>query len=125
MTVRGHSFEDPNLVNQVDRVSCKDIITYRGDPGTKKVVLIDCGVKHNIIRCLLQRGVTVIRVPWDQDLTALEYDGIFISNGPGDPNMCGATIRNLRKAMEQDKPVCGYAWETSFWAWQPEATYIK
>jgi len=100
-------FEDPNLVNQVDRVSCKDIITYRGDPGTKKVVLIDCGVKHNIIRCLLQRGVTVIRVPWDQDLTALEYDGIFISNGPGDPNMCGATIRNLRKAMEQDKPVCG------------------
>lgn len=100
-------FTDPNRMNLVERVSCQEVITYRGNPGSKKVVLIDCGVKHNIIRCLLQRGVTVVRVPWDYDFRKLEYDGVFISNGPGDPNMCIPTIAFLKQALEGEKPVCG------------------
>lgn len=98
-------FVDPNLINQVDIVSCKEVITYGN--GSKKVVLVDCGVKHNIIRCLLKREVTVIRVPWNYDFTNMEYDGLFISNGPGDPDTCEAAVINIRKAMERNTPICG------------------
>ena len=118
-------------VNYVDRVSCKEIISYLPD-GTsrsfpltmpvaqlncqlstvncqlKKVVLVDCGVKTNIIRCLLRRGVEVIRVPWDYDFNGLEFDGLFISNGPGDPDTCDAAVQNIRKAMANEKlPIFG------------------
>jgi carbamoyl-phosphate synthase small subunit len=100
-------FTDPNSINQVERVSCREVITYEGIPGNKKVVLPDCGVKHNIIRCLLKRGVTVIRVPWNFDFNTIEYDGVFVSNGPGDPTMCRPTVEYLKKALEGNKPVCG------------------
>ena len=118
-------------VNYVDRVSCKEIISYLPD-GTsrsfplttpiaqlncqlptfnfqlKKVVLVDCGVKTNIIRCLLKRDVEVIRVPWDYDFNELEFDGLFISNGPGDPDTCDAAVQNIRKAMQNPKlPIFG------------------
>ena len=66
-------------VNFVDQVSCKEIIRYNEGAG-KKVVLVDCGVKHNIIRCLLRRGVEVIRVPWNYDFNDLEFDGLFLAN---------------------------------------------
>ena len=122
------SYED---INYVDRVSCKDIIVYAGgesyaysiDTPTaelnsqlstfnsqqkKRVVLVDCGVKANIIRCLLKRGVEVIRVPWDYDFNGLEFDGLFISNGPGDPDTCDAAVQNIRKAMQNEKlPIFG------------------
>lgn len=97
---------DPNIYNLVARVSCKDVIEY-GNSG-KRVVLVDCGVKHNILRCLLRRGVTVIRVPWDYDFTNLSYDGLFISNGPGDPTLCDATVEHIRKTMQDThKPIFG------------------
>ena len=98
-------FVDPNLTNLVAKVSCKEVIRYGN--GDKKVVLVDCGVKHNIIRCLLKRNVTVIRVPWDYDFNTLEYDGLFISNGPGDPAMCGITVDQIRQAMNCTKPIFG------------------
>lgn len=98
-------FVDPNLTNLVAKVSCKEVIRYGN--GDKKVVLVDCGVKHNIIRCLLKRNVTVIRVPWDYDFNTLEYDGLFISNGPGDPDICGITVDHIRQAMNGTKPIFG------------------
>ncbi|MDO5570743.1 MAG: glutamine-hydrolyzing carbamoyl-phosphate synthase small subunit [Bacteroidales bacterium] len=98
-------FADPNLINQVAVVSCKEVIHY--GKGDKKIVLVDCGVKHNIIRCFLKRNVEVIRVPWDYDFNNLEYDGLFISNGPGDPNLCDAAVNNIKKAMQNDKPIFG------------------
>ena len=95
-------------VNYVDKVSCKEVITYGEGEGKKRVVLVDCGVKHNIIRSLLKRNVTVIRVPWNYDFNTLEYDGLFISNGPGDPDTCDAAgVQNIRKALAGDKPICG------------------
>ncbi|MDE6276766.1 MAG: glutamine-hydrolyzing carbamoyl-phosphate synthase small subunit [Muribaculaceae bacterium] len=77
--------------------------------GRKTVVLVDCGIKHNIIRCLLKRGVRVVRVPWDYDFSALPYDGLFISNGPGNPDFAEATVENIRKAMADGshRPICG------------------
>ena len=98
-------FIDPNKINQVARVSTTEIITYGN--GKKRIVLVDCGVKHNIIRCLLKRDVTVIRVPWDYDFNAIEYDGLFISNGPGDPDTCGITVKHIREAMKKEKPIFG------------------
>ena len=97
--------EDPNKINQVDVVSCKEVITY-GD-GEKSIVLVDCGVKHNIIRCFVKRGVKVIRVPWNYDFTKLEYDGLFISNGPGNPDLCGEAVEHIKKALNDTKPIFG------------------
>lgn len=98
-------FYDPSFENQVAIASCKEIIEY--GKGDKTVVLVDCGVKHNIIRCLLKRNVKLIRVPWNYDFNQLEWDGLFISNGPGNPDYCEETVKNIRKAMEGNKPICG------------------
>lgn len=98
-------FYDPNAENLVAQVSCKAVEEH--GEGEKTVVLVDCGVKHNIIRCLTRRGVRVVRVPWDYDFTSIPYDGLFISNGPGNPDMAEQTVVNLRKAMEIGKPICG------------------
>lgn len=97
--------DDPNLENQVAVVSCREVIRY--GKGGKKIVLVDCGVKHNILRCFVRRGIEVIRVPWDYDFNTLEYDGLFISNGPGNPEFCGITVQHIRKAMENGKPIFG------------------
>ena len=97
--------DDPNLANQIALVSTKEVITY--GEGEKTVVLVDCGVKHNILRCFVERGVRLIRVPWDYDFLQIDYDGLFISNGPGNPQFCNVTVANLRKAMEKDKPIFG------------------
>jgi carbamoyl-phosphate synthase small subunit len=98
-------FYDPNKENLVARVSCTRREVYGN--GEHRVVLIDCGVKNNIIRCLLKHGTTVIRVPWDYDFSGEDYDGVFISNGPGDPAMCGETVQNIRKIIDENKPVMG------------------
>jgi carbamoyl-phosphate synthase large subunit len=116
------NYED---INYVDRVSTKEIITYGAGEGKKKVVLIDCGVKHNIIRCLLKRNLTLIRVPWDYDFNGMEYDGLFISNGPGDPDTCDAAVRNIRKALSGDKPICGICMGNQLLAKAGGATIYK
>ena len=98
-------FYDPNKENLVAKVSTKEVEIH-GD-GDKTVVLVDCGVKHNIIRCLTRRGVKVVLVPWDYDFNQIDYDGLFISNGPGNPDMAETTVENIRKAMATGKPICG------------------
>ena len=99
-------FFDPGVENVVDEVSVKDVVTY--GTASRKVVLVDCGVKNNIIRCFLKRNTQVIRVPWDYDFTNLEYDGLFISNGPGNPKSIEKTTQYIKKALEQkETPVFG------------------
>jgi carbamoyl-phosphate synthase small subunit len=98
-------FTDPNQENLVDQVSVKEIQQYGN--GKYRIVLVDCGVKNNIIRELLKRDATVIRVPWDYDYSQLDFDGLFISNGPGDPVQCVPAIQNLKKAFQTDTPIFG------------------
>jgi carbamoyl-phosphate synthase small subunit len=98
-------FYDPNKRNLVADVSTKEVTRYGN--GKYKILLIDCGVKNNIIRRVLQRDTTVIRVPWDYDFSKEEYDGILISNGPGDPKQCKETITHIRNAYDGDKPIFG------------------
>ncbi len=85
-------------VNFVDQVSCREVIKYN-EGADKKVVLVDCGVKANILRCLIRRGVEVIRVPWNYDFNELEFDGLFLANGPGDPETGEVTVQNIRRFL--------------------------
>mgnify|MGYP000937390812 FL=1 len=112
-------------VNFVDKVSCKEIIRYNEGAG-KKVVLVDCGVKNNIIRCLLNRGVEVIRVPWNYDYTDMNFDGLFLANGPGDPDMCEDAVNIIRKQMSlSSKPICGICMGNQLLAKAGGATIYK
>ena len=115
-------------VNFVDEVSCKEVVVYSpadySEPvnrlpedafdivrtsSTKRVVLVDCGVKANIIRCLLNRGIEVVRVPWNYDFNQLDtedgkgFDGLFLANGPGDPDTCVDAVNNIRRFMEKEQ----------------------
>lgn len=103
-------FEDPNTANLVAEVSPKEMTILKAEGKEKaRVALIDCGIKHNIIRSFLERGVTVIRLPWDYDLSTLKekYDGVFVSNGPGDPQMADKTIESMKWAMKNNKIIFG------------------
>lgn len=97
---------DPNLIDIVKEVSVEKPVIYNKG-GKKKIVLIDCGVKNNIIRSLIKRNLEVLKVPYDYNFLNEKYDGLLISNGPGDPKMCKKTIENVRKAMHKEIPVFG------------------
>ena len=105
------NIEDPNLRNLVDEVSCKEVITY--DPKDCETIAtiacFDCGIKRNILRSFLKRGVRIHRIPWNFNLDSsdLEYDGVFISNGPGDPKMCKETIEQIKKSIDKGTPTFG------------------
>jgi carbamoyl-phosphate synthase small subunit len=105
------SFDSGDIYNPVAEVSCDTVKVYtppgEADGERLKIALVDCGAKANILRCILSRGAEVIRVPWNYDLRELEYDGLFLSNGPGDPKACGKTIASLRRAFSAGKPIFG------------------
>lgn len=101
---------DPNETNLAGEVGVKEPVIYTPKKkGTKKILLVDCGVKNNIIRNFLKRGAEVIRVPYVHDPSAsqFEFNGIFVSNGPGDPKMCKSTVENLRKSFDLGVPIFG------------------
>jgi carbamoyl-phosphate synthase small subunit len=98
-------FYDPNQANLVSMVSVKEKLVYGN--GKYRIALIDCGVKTNIIRYLLKFDTTVIRLPWDYDFLKEEYDGLFLTNGPGDPVNCRETIEYISRALTKDIPIFG------------------
>lgn len=98
-------FADPNKTNLVQKVSCKKTTTY--GRGLNTVLAVDCGMKNNILRSFLTRNIKVKRVPWDYDFTQEKLQGLFISNGPGDPMMCKKTIHHIRQVMKRGVPIFG------------------
>jgi len=107
------SFDSGDLIHPVADVSPAAVRVYPAtgsdSPGARplRIALVDCGAKANILRVLLDRGVEVIQVPWNQDLSEIDHDGIFLSNGPGDPKACGKTIAGVRRALEKRTPTFG------------------
>jgi len=99
------SFDDPNKRNLAKEVSIQKPTAYKR--GNKKIIMVDCGTKNNIIRAFLRRNFTVIRVPWDYPFLDEKPDGIVISNGPGDPKKCTKTIDNVKQALSEDTPILG------------------
>ncbi len=98
-------FYDPNKDNLVEMASVTEPKIY--GKGLKKVLLIDCGCKNNIIRELLKRDIKVIQVPWNYSIADENFDGILISNGPGDPKMCQNTINEIGNAFKNNIPCFG------------------
>jgi len=96
-------------INFVEQVSFKEKRVY--GRGEYKIVLIDYGVKYNIIRNLVKRGFKVIRVPYDykaDKILDLDPDGIVLSNGPGDPQLLKESIREIKKIIDEyGKPILG------------------
>lgn len=130
-------FYDPNKENLVEKVATKKITFHKSfspNPKNKTVLYLDCGGKRNMILCLLQRGVNVIVVPWDfdpftsqneerlhsvilskaKDLKMMPqvredklFDGIVVSNGPGDPKYADKTVEIIKKALAEKIPLLG------------------
>ncbi|KAF3824180.1 hypothetical protein GH733_008465 [Mirounga leonina] len=95
-------FMDPNKQNLIAEVSTKDVKVYgKGNPT--KVVAVDCGIKNNVIRLLVKRGAEVHLVPWNHDFTKMEYDGLLIAGGPGNPALAQPLIQNVKKVLESDR----------------------
>jgi carbamoyl-phosphate synthase small subunit len=107
-------FADFEHTHWVSQVSIKEPqILGEGD---KLIIAVDCGMKENIMRNLLRFPVRVKRVPFDYDYSEEDYDGVFLSNGPGDPITCQATAEILGKAMQKQKPVFGICLGTQLMA---------
>jgi carbamoyl-phosphate synthase small subunit len=99
------TFENFSGIHWVNEVSIKEPVFY--GEGDKQIIVVDCGLKENILRCLLNYPLRIKRVPHNYDYSQEEFDGVFISNGPGDPKHCVDTIRILQKVLPQQKPVFG------------------
>lgn len=101
--------KDPNSENLVAEVSINKPIVYNKGRGKKTIVAIDTGMKNNIVRSFIERGITIIRVPWNYDFWKSKYkfDGVFIANGPGDPATLTETHALIRTALEKKIPTFG------------------
>jgi carbamoyl-phosphate synthase small subunit len=94
--------------------------------GKKRVVLVDCGMKSNILRSLLSfPSIEIMRVPACYDYTEEHYDGVFYSNGPGDPAEYTETIAIMKKAMKNEKPIYGICLGSQLMALASGATTYK
>ncbi len=106
---------DPNLENVLPKVSVSGVEVYGDgengplDHSRKNIVLIDCGAKENIVRSLVRRGVKVTRVPWDFNplKEKLNFDGVLVSNGPGDPKQAKETIKIVKELLSKNIPIFG------------------
>jgi carbamoyl-phosphate synthase small subunit len=108
------SFETFEDIHWVKNVSIKEPVTY--GEGEKLIIAIDCGMKENIIRCLSGFPARIKCVPYNYDFTHEPFDGVFISNGPGDPTHCSETIAILKKALTKQKPTFGICLGTQLMA---------
>ncbi|KAA3658972.1 MAG: carbamoyl-phosphate synthase (glutamine-hydrolyzing) small subunit [Calditrichaeota bacterium] len=98
-------FFDPNSENLVARASRK--VPQKYGKGKKRVIVIDCGCKNNIVRSLVSRGIETHVVPWNWPVEKEEFDGVLISNGPGDPVQAEKTVLTVRKLFKIGKPILG------------------
>lgn len=96
---------DVNARHLVAEVSIEQPI--ESGQGNKKIIVIDCGIKGNILRHFEKFDLLIKRVPYDYDVSAEDYDGLFLSNGPGDPTRCAETVAIVKKAMQNNKPIFG------------------
>jgi len=98
------AWDDPNARNLVAEVSIKAPQKYepKDSASAPHVIAVDCGMKFNIVRFFVYHlKVRLTVVPWDYDFTKDEFDGLFLSNGPGNPEQCQATIKHVRTVMEE------------------------
>lgn len=104
-----HEFWDPSLENLVEQISTK--APYQLNPtGSVKIAVLDFGAKANILRSLVRRDAAVTVLPWNYDFNSIrdQFDGLFLTNGPGDPAHCMEAALKLRQTLEEwNKPIFG------------------
>ncbi|MBU1089322.1 glutamine-hydrolyzing carbamoyl-phosphate synthase small subunit [Patescibacteria group bacterium] len=103
--VGGQKFYDPNKEHLVARVSPTKPRFFKR--GKKTVAILDCGMKLGILRSFLERGISVHHLPHDFNLEKVKFDGLFISNGPGDPARAVEAIHSIRQQLKKSKPIFG------------------
>jgi len=99
--------EDHNLI---ENVAVKKSYIYAKASNSPKVIALDFGVKENILRILKNKGAEIIVVPSTtsaKDIQKLSPDGIFLSNGPGDPNVLPDVVNQVKEMMDLDIPMFG------------------
>lgn len=99
----------PGEQSVVDEVS-EDHVTSEGNPDGPHVIVLDCGVKRNIVRSLLSRGARVTTVPYGtpfSDIVALKPDGVIVSPGPGDPANLDDGLEVVRSLLDMNIPYFG------------------
>ena len=99
-------FYDPHKENLVHQVSIREPIVYN-EKGRRKIVVVDCGVKHSILKSFIARDCCLMRVPWNYNFFDHSFDAVVISNGPGNPKMCKETIENIKICLEREIPAFG------------------
>jgi len=100
---------DPSTENLVDQVSTQ-VPYYLNPSGDLRIAVLDYGVKANILRSLVRRNAAVTVLPWNFDFNSIrdQYDGLFLTNGPGDPRHCMDAAMKLKKTIQEwDKPIFG------------------
>ncbi len=110
LTTKNGEWDNERKNHLVSMVSLPRTIVYKPqNPCGMRILLIDCGVKHAIIRELLNNGYEVMRIPWDDDPMkyASAIDGVVCSNGPGDPKDCQITIAHIRNVINAGIPFIG------------------
>lgn len=98
-------YYDPDKDDLISKVTVKEPVTLGS--GDKRVLLVDCGCKNSIAKNLIARGVEILRVPWHHDFTKEEYDGVVLSNGPGDPAQYTELVKKVKSLLKDNKPVLG------------------
>lgn len=119
----GLQFDDPHAEHLVARVSIVQKRVYGA--GKKRIIAVDCGMKESMLRALSHYPVEIVRVPHDYDYSEDPFDGVFLSNGPGDPVQCSQTVEILRKAMKKERPIFGVCLGSQMLALAAGATTYK
>lgn len=102
---KNDEYVDPSKFNLMPTVSAKERKIF--GKGKKKVAVVDCGVKWNILRMLVDRGCRIELIPWNTDFSTVDADGWLISNGPGDPRNTGNLVERVKELLNGNKPVLG------------------
>ena len=113
-------FTNPNLRNLIAEVSTPTVRVF-GEGNPTKIVAVDTGIKYNMIRHLCARGCEVKLVPWNHKFSEETYDGLFLSNGPGDPSTVPEVVAELQRVIHGDgenseNPYLAFAWAIRCWA---------
>jgi carbamoyl-phosphate synthase small subunit len=110
-SIKGHSYGAQNFMPEVSTKKPHKYTTLNSTSGkVKTIVLLDTGTKYSIIRNILRMGFNVVRLPWDtpfEEVMRYKPSGVVISNGPGDPKICGKTVRTASELIKVSTPILG------------------
>lgn len=98
-------YYNPDIEDLISKVTVQKVEKYGA--GKKRILLIDCGCKKSILTNLIQRKVSVLRVPYDYDVDKEDYDGVLLSNGPGNPMVYKQLVDSVKKLLQKQVPTLG------------------